>query len=515
MRNEFQYDKAHLRDGKLYLLHGSGILVMKAWPPAAWRRDWGSPGWKHCRPDNFDLRMERAHARLNRTRALCDIDLLERYADFHQAVQTGVLLTAYPDRGAQPEPVAAIIERLARVRFAFPHGLPCLGRLPERYQGLVRQLLRQRAEVEAFRAFYEQIPGEVREAVAPFPERHYSLVSFCARCPGALDLLHSTPALALMLANCWCFGRKVKQPLRSARALLRKTQREQLAWLGLARPGKSAIRVLRKLPTALCTVELLLYLRDALNNEEACKRMAHLPRLNRGAVFFLSDPRLLSRVTHHFLAEVAQMSREEKRPHLGHDMRQWLDLFLPDDAAAPGLRFNSVHDFQQHYADVLTLQRFRGLDHLEFPPPPVPGTPEIVPITTPLGLLREGQEQHHCIASYAPTVARGRGYAYEIHMAGERATLFVEPDPRNRRRWFLAECHGFANAAVSAQLYGKILDWLEVAQSRDQFDASQDGAGQLILPGLVASRDALVEQAGVNGLFREFDLDIETATVEF
>jgi len=308
-----------------------------------------------------------------------------------------------------------------------------------------------------------RVPAEVRDVVAPFPERHFSLVSFCARCPGALDLIHSTPALAMILANCWCFGKKVQRPLRSARMLLKKTQREQLAWLGFVQPGKSVVRILRKVPPTFCTVELLLYLRNALNYEEARKRMEHLERINRGVVLLLSDERLLQHVTDRFLSEVASCGQENRRAHVGYEMRRWLELTNPN-RGVPDAQFNSIHDFQQNYAHALEADRLAEMSVLRFPKPPVPGTREITPIETPLELLEEGEAQHHCIASYAETIARGWGYAYRIAVFGERATLFIEPTHRNKRKWTIAECRGFANRKVPSNIMTILLDWLNAAQ---------------------------------------------------
>lgn len=482
MGKDYTYRAVFRRGDKLLMLTGGGILVMKAWPPAAWTRT--SPGapWVHCRPVAFDLNLGKHEQRLTYWRDGFDQRLLAACREAASQPKTS-------DLAKGPERVDAILARLLSSNFATLDAPPSLERLPRTQQARIHRILRLESEYAEAKAFFEQIPEEVRRAVAAFPERHYSLVALCARCPGGLDLLRSTPALAMMLANCWCFGRQVKRPLRSARTLLRKPQRDQLAWLGFRNPGKGVIRALRKVPVGCCSVQLLLYLRDALNNEQARARISHLPRLNRGVVLFVSDPNLLGHVSHAFLCELATLAREETRAHIGHDMRRWLTLFAPGNAA-PDLHFNSVHDFQNEYANAFELLFMSDLSKLAFPEAPVPGAPGIIPIESPLDLVREGREQHHCIASYAETIARGGGYAYKIDLPGERATLFIEPESRDRKHWRLAECHGFANADVPTPLWLKLMEWIDTAQPPPSMKPEKVSNGQLLLPGLDDSPDA-------------------------
>jgi hypothetical protein len=61
---------------------------------------------------------------------------------------------------------------------------------------------------------------------------------------------------------------------------------------------------------------------------------------------------------------------------------------------------------------------------LPFPPPPVPGTPNIVPLTSAADLRREGSAQKNCVASYLSKVMRGDAYIYRV-LEPERATLEI------------------------------------------------------------------------------------------
>jgi hypothetical protein len=63
-----------------------------------------------------------------------------------------------------------------------------------------------------------------------------------------------------------------------------------------------------------------------------------------------------------------------------------------------------------------------GTEH--FPPPPVPGSPTIRPITTITALVDEGRRMHHCVASRTSGIMSGRRYYYSVHRP-ERATLEI------------------------------------------------------------------------------------------
>lgn len=62
------------------------------------------------------------------------------------------------------------------------------------------------------------------------------------------------------------------------------------------------------------------------------------------------------------------------------------------------------------------------------PPPPIPGTDTIIPLTTLKELKQEGVEQQNCVGIYGPRMARGDTYVYKV-LSPERATLSIIRDP--------------------------------------------------------------------------------------
>jgi hypothetical protein len=241
------------RDGKLYLFARSGIIVLRQWPDLrAWRKTPKARSWRPIRPalhlepcaEGWTCRVEPREQRVRAVTGGTSIRLrLEREpeAEDWDPFDPGPF-----DEFAAGDPEAPDHEPAVEPDSATPAvALPGTGDGESR---------RQWSELRRV-AFLQPIPDEVLAAVAPFACRHWHLLNLIARCPGALDLVRSTPALAFALASPWVFRRPAPtQPLRSARALLRRPQHEIAGWLGakpISRRCVTAMVWARK-PSACC-----------------------------------------------------------------------------------------------------------------------------------------------------------------------------------------------------------------------------------------------------------------------
>ena len=403
--------------GKLYQFSAREVVVMAPWPePRAWIKTWSEPGWRHFRP-------------------------------------------AYPIVGSAPPPrFSTDRQEAADGQYLLPFVIP------DRVPGV--------RGADAWGAYCSLIPEGVRPLVAGHSERHFHLLSFLARCGSAAqDLAATNPALAGMLASSWAFHRpRVSWPLRSVRALLKpgKKQRDALAWLGFP-PDDSARRITAKVDSAAVTVGQMLYLRGALQDAVRRKRLGHLPRLNAGALCLATHPNLIESATPKLLQEVASLPEERVRPRAAYRLRDTLSMLqqlgrepreLPRIHSVRAL--NTLHD---ELVREFNLAELRSVLSLRFPPPPVPGTPTIVPLETPEMLLAEGRDQAHCAGSYAPRVAEQRGvYLYKV-LEPERATLSIQRDANG---WAVAELLGRENRPVSATTRTAVEAWLATAGTSER-----------------------------------------------
>ncbi len=411
------------KDDKLVLWTRGGVTVIRIWDqPAGWVKTADRPYWRHCRPE-IDFAM---HALVQKERrAAAEFRKFEAGNSDHARLWPG---------HATPWPVY--------------------------------NLQRAQRAVHLHREFYGLVPEPVRRAIAPFRSRQFSLLSFCARCPGGMDLLHSTPALALMLANAWVFAPKVCQPLRSVRALLRKRQRCQMEWLRFAAPSEAAVRILRKVPAPQCSMPLLLYLRTAMADPGTIRLLSHLERVNRGVVRIVSDPNLLPMAGPALLEEVSRMKSEDDTSNTAYALKDLLERHRAGNTR-PGI-LQSTHQLHQRLGRVFRDEARTGgedFEELVFPPPPVEGTSEITPLCSLDELQEEGDRQQHCIGGYGSQIAREMAFAYRVTHAGERSTALIRPVWRQGRKvWVLDDCKGRKNASVTDGTMKLLNAWLAARQ---------------------------------------------------
>jgi len=307
--------------------------------------------------------------------------------------------------------------------------------------------------------FMAPVPLEMCTALGKFWERQWHMMALLARCPGALDLVHSTPALTFALASNWVFAQNmVKQPLRAARSLLRKRQVDICDWLAFpARP--STIKILRKLTPGAISIEPLLYLRDGLWNEDALRLFQHCPTISQRIIFLVTHPVCRKHFSLRFLIEVAAVEARDdfQWPELIdlHYSAHNADLFRD----CPNRVFDSIGAFNEHL-DTLHLRdrpsRWVCLPEMVLPRPPLPGTDTIIPLLTGRDLLNEGTAMHNCVASLYRSVINGTSAFYRM-TAPERATLSLE---REDGVWRLGQLAGPKNSSVSQQAYAAVYSWL-------------------------------------------------------
>ncbi len=400
---------------KLYVFSSNGISVLAGWPrPMAWRKGQSDGQWKPFRP-GINIPCSDLDGRIRR---------LEFPAD-----RAGQILMPFC---LPPREVQANRARLAWLRW------------------------------------YSTIPAEVREVAGGFPQRQWHMLSFLARCgEAAFDLARSNPALAYALSSNWVYHRPaVRQPLRSARALLRpgRKQRDILAWLGF--PGtESARKMLAKVVHKAICIRSLLYLQQGAADAAVAKAAAHLPRLNAGALRIATDPALLPLVAPTLLDEVSHSREEEwqaRTAHLLQDSVAMYRLLFPNRTYPGPVR--CLRQLAQFHDDLAAdLNRAHCLDmDISFFTPPIPGTDTIVPITTARELAAEGRLQQNCVASYFDRVAvQQRFYIYRVS-SPERCTLALI---RRGNTWGLAELLRAHNQQPSEETRRVVRQWLELPMS--------------------------------------------------
>lgn len=392
------------KNGKLYDFDKSSVLVMKGWPdPRAWVKN-SRKGWHHDRKK------------------------ADKFFSAHFFLECG----RPPAEPPSPDEIEC------------PHYLnhPDVAdeEREQNWEWHRKTVVREWKEKHQMADFFDGIPPDIRYALSSYSTRKWHLFNLLARCPGAYDLHVSNPALCYALASSWVFHKPaVLQPMRAARSLIRKKQKDILRWLGF--PATDAVRkILRKIPSSALSVETLLYLRDTVRDPARVKTLCHLPRLNTGALRLVTSNRLAPLLTYRLLEDVA-LNVADNGEH--HTHRILIDTFRMDRRLGGERcprRFVSLRHLEQVHNNLAEefniLVRQQELENPNegrgsrpelpdnFPTPPFAGTASIQPISTPAELLQEGIEMKHCVASYTWDVAEGLEYIYRV-LEPVRATMSI------------------------------------------------------------------------------------------
>jgi hypothetical protein len=304
--------------------------------------------------------------------------------------------------------------------------------------------------------FAALVPRRLAALVAPYPDGHWSLLSWLARA-GVFgdDLLVANACLAFMLASAPSFE---PRPGRAHPAWASRPygpQKGLLGQLGFP-PTEQMRRVVQKVVHSTVSVPRLLSLRAALRaDSKVLSRLSHVDRINANVLVAAAGAGL--QVAPSLYAQLADASQDDPTAPLGNaisdTIRGW--RLLHPRGALP--TFTRVAHIQRLHEQVVEdLKHYTGRARAaDFPAGP-PGTEAIVPLLSTADLILEGRAQHNCVASYASLARRGQVALYRV-LAPERATLSLS---RQGGRWWISELKGPCNAKVSHHTRDAVRQWL-------------------------------------------------------
>jgi len=330
---------------------------------------------------------------------------------------------------------------------------------------------RQRTALEISQ-WANSVPEPVRDIAQQFEGKAVRIVHFvCTFGRDAQDMLISG-------GHSLVFGLMLKAGKGSLahheiRRLLRCKRREVAGALGFP-STKSCVKLLAAVSPATLVAEQrgpaaavtgYEMLAGIAINAEAREIAAHLPRLTTDLIRILAFPPLLQRVTPSLLQELADFEQPfDPAQELADLVRLELLLNVPN----PRGPFHSVRALHEEHNRLAALHRrvLQGHDRSRliepFSQPPLPGNTDIIPITTPMDLLKEGDECHNCVGSYIDSVRCGDCYIYRVLKPG-RATLSIV---RSGGNWVISELKAPCNRYPSARTRTAVNNWLGLSKSK-------------------------------------------------
>lgn len=420
------------KNGKFYYFSVDSMLVFKSWPdPRAWIKNL-TRGW-HASRNQADL-------------------LFSRYvgnAEYDKPPELPAHLYDFPGHAKTG---AALVDALLNDEFP-EYDVQTESEPPNNDYNAVRNY-GQYEERLAVHRFLSPIPEPVRAELRCYSVRRWHLLNLFARCPGAMDLSHSNPALLFALASNWAFHKPAVQwPVRAARSLINRKQRVILKWLGFP-ATESVRRLLAKISPDALTVPRLLWLREHLPDPACLVLLQHLPRINDIVLRLVTSKRVRPHLTPRLLLDLCVIEPQDY-PLFHQAPKELLyDTMRMCEAVnwerCPVL-FRSLEALKALHRDLgwriaWVLRMRKGGAYKRLPLPPFPGTEWIQPLKTVEAIAREGWEQEHCAASYISLVAEGRQYLYRV-LKPLRGTLAISRQA-GTRRWYPSQFRQLANAPV-------------------------------------------------------------------
>ncbi|MDZ7854204.1 MAG: PcfJ domain-containing protein [Halomonas sp.] len=316
-------------------------------------------------------------------------------------------------------------------------------------------------------ALLQGMPVSVRKVIASAPFLGVELAQVCGQLQAARDLASTSPLLLILLVD-----RASATGMPQADFAEWLTQKQAVLCAAVDLPAsKATAKLLSRCTLRPMIRRELLELKRCLNTPQGTALLRHHAPLCLEHFIFLSHyegtywPGLLP---------VVDGILENQRSQPGQSVwlhRQLADIegMLGDDRQA--LRrvmsleaFQRLHDrLLDHFNDQINqVGRAKLASELRvqyggYPPAPIPGHEDILPITSWEALLQEGQRMGHCVGSYHKSVAAGRVAIYHLR-APEAVTIAISPQADG---WVLREAKARFNEMPTGDAMRRIGQWMD------------------------------------------------------
>jgi hypothetical protein len=261
--------------------------------------------------------------------------------------------------------------------------------------------------------------------------------------------------------------------IQRARSLVRLKRKEILHRLGFPE-SNSIVRIFERIDPNSLDVPIFLTLRSVLDDPANRKTLSHMHEINASTIHLLDSPEVKPLYSHSFLLGISdkkqnKYGRQKYRYLLRDSHAMWIEL-------RPGRRFPVIQSADELSSIHYELFNEYNARHPEssglrpsnepFPPPPVPGDENIIPILSAEALAEEGRAQRNCVGSYWWRVVSGQEYIYRVVSENDRATLSLEQTEDGD--WRIGQLLAAGNRPVRRETWELVVDWMKCAKDSGQ-----------------------------------------------
>ena len=327
-------------------------------------------------------------------------------------------------------------------------------------------------------AFIEEIPAGVRECVRAYRFGQCFMLRHAAAHREVADLLRSNPNLYWLLARA-VYDSRIDQ--EHIAGLCRRKQLEILKRL-IPSATKATLRLLARIEPEFGALFEARVITTVLSRSRTVAATAHQPMVPYRLLEVLERHSRLaeSSLVTLILRELESGDRSSRE--LGNHVDEVLDdiarmvstlrIDRPDRTIARCETTADLDRLHDRWAERMNRKlpaflrpEFRHQFRIDtepdplqlgFPPPPFPDSADIEAIRTVEDLVLEGQQQAHCVASYAQDVAAGKVYIYRV-LQPSRATVELR---KTEDGWEVGQFKLARNRAPGIQARLCVRDWL-------------------------------------------------------
>lgn len=288
------------------------------------------------------------------------------------------------------------------------------------------------------------IPTEWQVLLDSVPYMQWQLLQAMLSSSEAAELALSNPMLFIMLVD-WAESKGVDK--HAFYSLVTQKRTNILRRIGLP-PSKSVVKILSRCKAELRDSSELDFIRKELTLPESINLLSHVPKL--GLVTFRLLVRHRPEAWPGLLKMIDPDTKVESISSLARLLSDTRNMGATDSQLRKLQTIRQLHELHDklvlsfNQSSVTRKSQALERSYGAYPEAPIPGTEDIIPLTSWSELLREGIQMNHCVGSYARDVHLGNSFVYRV-IYPERLTLAIE---KRQNGWQLSEIRGHSNSSA-------------------------------------------------------------------
>jgi len=277
--------------------------------------------------------------------------------------------------------------------------------------------------------------------------------------------MNTNPALGYLLSAPAVFHPlKSKKYWQAVNKLVKMKRKDILGYFGFL-ACETMVKTFAKIKPELCSVDLLVLLRTALQNYPSILRQLSFWEVLNSISLYIYCKGLGEILNHNLIADISTRENEEKKEIIRwiEDICRILDILKAYKMNVPKHELLTMNDLNAIHDKLLEeMLQIRDVIKNHFPEPPLPdikcNTLWIEHIQNSAELYIEGSEMHHCIYSYTSNIQQGKCYVAKM-LYPERLTIMYKETQNEGLK--LIETHGKCNSKPASESIDLIELWLK------------------------------------------------------